>query len=62
LVSYQYQLKGFTLFGFPDKIADFEKPLSILLFITQERGFSNAMDKTPLNNIPHSPRYPISKA
>jgi hypothetical protein len=58
LVSYHPHLKGLTLFGSPDKLAGFEKPLSICFFVTQERGFSNAMDKILLKNIPHSPRYP----
>jgi hypothetical protein len=53
LVSYHSRLKGFTLFGSPDKIAGFEKPLSVFNFITQERGFSNAMDKILL--LPFAP-------
>jgi hypothetical protein len=43
LASYHSHLKGFTLFGSSDKNAGFEEPLLILHFITQERGFSNAM-------------------
>jgi len=50
LVSYHSSLQGFTLFGSPDKIAGFEKPLLVLFFITQKKGFSNMMEKILLNN------------
>jgi hypothetical protein len=51
LASYHLTLEGFTLFGSFDKIAGFEKPLSLFYFITQGRSFSNALDKILLNNI-----------
>jgi hypothetical protein len=38
------------LFSSLDKIAGSEKPLSLLLFITQQRGFSKAMDKILLTS------------
>jgi hypothetical protein len=51
LVSYHFHLQGFILVGSSDKIAGFEKPPLRLNFITQKRGFSNAMDKIFLNNV-----------